>query len=343
MKSYIYISWLAVILAGLAAFAVGCSLQPGASTNTTEPETGTVKANGIEIAYESYGPADAETVLLIIGTGGQLIDWPIELVEELQRRGYRVVRFDNRDAGLSTKMSAAGYPDFAAITAALSEGQPAPLPYRLDDMAADAVSLLDALHIQKAHIVGASMGGAIAQIVAINYPERTLSLTAIMADSGNPALPVSANPALLATIPPMPPEGDLQGFIEYNVKLYQVIGSPAYPKDEQTIRAQAQADVERSYDIPALLRQQMVAYVGHMQGAGGRPASLKTIKAPTVVLHGNSDPLVPLESSREIAANVPGAELIIVPGMGHDLPVQLVEILANAITKAARRAGDSKP
>jgi pimeloyl-ACP methyl ester carboxylesterase len=145
-----------------------------------------VQANGITIAYESFGPTDRETILLIAGTGMQLVDWPIELVEELVQRGYRVVRFDNRDIGLSTKFTEAGLPDTEAIGRALEAGEPVPLPYTLQDMAKDTVGLLDALDIQQAHLVGVSMGGAIAQLVAIDYPERTLSLTSLMADSGNP-------------------------------------------------------------------------------------------------------------------------------------------------------------
>ena len=154
---------------------------------------GRVPANGITIAYESFGAADRETVLLIAGSGMQLTGWPRELCHELVERGYRVVVFDNRDIGLSTKFEDAGIPDFAAVAKAAAEGRPAPLPYTLYDMAADAVGLLEALGIKQAHIAGVSMGGMIAQIVATDYPQRTLSLTTMMASDGKPGLPIIAS------------------------------------------------------------------------------------------------------------------------------------------------------
>ena len=311
----------------------GCGPLPGAQDAMAVYSSGILQANQIKIAYESYGPTDRESILLIGGTGNQLIDWPIELVKELVGRGYRVIRFDNRDAGLSTIFSEAGYPDYAAVAAAMTSGKPASLPYTLEDMAADAVGLLEALQIPKAHIVGVSMGGAIAQIVALKYPEHTLSLTSLMADSGNPALPVSAKPKVLAAIPQMPAEGDREAYIAYNVKVAQVIGSPNYPTDEATLREQAKLDVERSYQPVGLLRQQIVALMGHLSG---RNAQLKNIHVPTVVLQGSADPLVPVEAAQEIANNIPGAELILIKGLGHDLPVQLVGTIADAIIKAAR-------
>jgi pimeloyl-ACP methyl ester carboxylesterase len=176
---------------------------------------GQVQANGITIAYESFGATDRETVLLIAGTGMQLVDWPKELVEELLRRGYRVVRFDNRDIGLSTKFTEAGLPDAEAIGKSLETGEPAPFPYTLHDMSQDAVGLLDALGVQQAQIVGISMGGAIAQLVAIDYPERTLSLTLIAADSGNPDLPVIAKPEAFAGVPTQPLASDREAFIDW--------------------------------------------------------------------------------------------------------------------------------
>ena len=162
---------------------------------------GKVKANGITIAYESFGPEDRETVLMIMGMGTQLTAWPVELLDELVKRGYRVVIYDNRDVGLSTKFDKAGKPDMEAIFKALEAGKPSPMPYTLDDMANDAVGLLDALGIKKAHIVGVSMGGMIAQVVAADHPEHTLSLVSIMATSGNPAMPFPAKPDEVAKIP----------------------------------------------------------------------------------------------------------------------------------------------
>ena len=163
------------------------------SASTKEYETGFAQANGITIAYESFGPKDQETMLLIAGTGSQLTFWPTQLIDGLVQSGYRVITFDNRDVGLSTKFTSAGYPDSEAITKALQEGKPAPIPYTLRDMANDTVGLLDELGIQKAHIFGVSMGGNIAQLVAIDHPTRTLSLTLMAADSGNPAMTDFAN------------------------------------------------------------------------------------------------------------------------------------------------------
>jgi pimeloyl-ACP methyl ester carboxylesterase len=298
-----------------------------------------VQANGITIAYETFGPTDRETVLLIMGTGAQLTEWPVELCQELVRRGYRVVIYDNRDVGLSTRFEAAGLPDWKAISNALGAGKPAPLAYTLYDMARDAVGLLDALGIKKAHIAGGSMGGMIAQIVATDHPEHTLSLTSIMATDGKPGLPVIAKPDVTAKIPPPAPDGDKEAYIARQVKALQIIGSPAYPTDEKTLRERVVRAVQRSYYPAGEARQGAAALVTALED---RRAKLRTIKAPTVVLHGAEDPIVPVEAGRDVAANIPGAELRVIPGMGHDLPIALVNTFADAITAAASRATGTK-
>src|SRR5262249_37872396 len=180
------------------------------STPTVAVQRGQARANGITIAYESFGPADRETVLLIMGNGTQLTAWPVELCEELVRRGYRVVIYDNRDVGLSTKFDHAGGPDVKAGIEARPAGKPPPPPHTLGDMAKDAVGLLDALGVKKAHIVGVSMGGMIAQLVAADHPEHTLSLTSIMSTSGKPGIPFPAKPEAVAKMPPPAPEGDAE-------------------------------------------------------------------------------------------------------------------------------------
>lgn len=294
-----------------------------------------VQANGITIEYQSFGPTDRETVLLIMGTGGQLTMWPVELCEELVKRGYRVIIYDNRDVGLSTRFDSVGLPDWAAIANALKSGTPPPLAYTLADMAKDAVGLLDSLGIKKANIVGGSMGGMIAQMVAARYPERTLSLTSIMATDGKPGLPLPARPEVMAKIPPPAPEGDMEAVIAYNVKVFQLISGPAYPTDERILREHIIRDMMRSYYPAGLARQQAASFVGNFND---RREQLKTIKAPTVVLHGAEDPIVPVAAGRDVAANIPGAELRIVPGMGHDIPVVLVPVVADAIAAAASRA-----
>ncbi|MFC3711521.1 alpha/beta fold hydrolase [Sphingoaurantiacus capsulatus] len=289
-------------------------------------------ANGIEIEYESFGPASgAETVLLIMGLGAQLTLWPVELCNALVARGYRVVRYDNRDVGLSTKFDGAVAPDLPTLLGAMMAGQDPKVPYSLEDMAADAIGLLDALGIDKAHIVGASMGGMIAQVVAIEYPARTLSLTSIMSTTGNPMLP-PASPEAMGALLGRPESNDVDTLVDFGVKVARAIGSPKYPADEALLRARVRRDVDRSV-YPAGFARQLAAIYAN----GDRRARLATIKAPTLVIHGEADPLVPVHGGRDTAANIPGAELVEIEGMGHDLPVPLVEQIADAIDKVAKR------
>jgi pimeloyl-ACP methyl ester carboxylesterase len=329
---------LAAILAAFVLLAAACAAPVSETTPMAEHETGFVDANGITLAYKSFGPKDGETVLLIAGTGMQLVDWPQELINELVKRGYRVVRFDNRDSGLSTHFTEAGLPDAAAIGKALTAGEPAPLPYTVKDMAGDAVGLLDVLDIQRAHIVGVSMGGAIAQYVAIEYPERTLSLTSLMADSGNPDLPVVAEPEAFEGLPPQPTTVDRASFVDWQVKVWQALDGPNYPTDEATLHKWAERNFERGFDPDGLIRQQTVILVDRFEPTKYRLNNLKNIKAPTIVLQGTDDPIEAVESAKDIAARIPGAELILIPGLGHNLPVELAPTFANAITKVAQQA-----
>jgi pimeloyl-ACP methyl ester carboxylesterase len=291
-----------------------------------------VKANGISIEYESFGPESADPVLLIMGLGAQLTLWPVELCEALVSRGFRVVRYDNRDVGLSTKFVDAPVPQLPAVLAAVMSGQDPKVPYRLDDMAADAAGLLDALGLERAHIVGASMGGMIAQLFAATYPARTLSLTSIMSTTGNPAVP-PASPEAIGVLMSRPQGGDVDAVVEFGVKAARVIGSPAYPADETALRARVRRDVERS-NYPAGFARQMAAIYAN----GDRRAKLASITAPTVVIHGAADPLVPIEGGRDTAASIKGAELIEIEGMGHDLPLALVDRIADAVAAVAKRA-----
>jgi pimeloyl-ACP methyl ester carboxylesterase len=336
-KQQIIKNLLGVILTTIVVFTAGCGSLPINTSSNTVPQTGTVQANGITIAYESFGTTDREPILLIGGTGEQLIDWPPELIQELVKRGYRVIIYDNRDSGLSTKFDAAGLPDSAAITQALQQGKPPPFPYTLRDMSNDAVGLLDALGIKQAHIVGLSMGGAIAQLVAIDHPEYTLSLTLLSTNSGNPAFPALAKPEAFASVPPLPAPDDKAGFVEYQVKTWLVLNSPGYPRDEKTIRAWVQAGVDRSYDPAAFVRHETVSLLGIYDG-GYRRDHLKNIKVPVVILQGLDDPLVAVDNAHDLAALIPGSELRLIPGLGHDVPVQLVPVFADAITTAATRA-----
>jgi pimeloyl-ACP methyl ester carboxylesterase len=292
-----------------------------------------IQANGITITYDEFGAKDAAPLLLIMGLGAQMTRWPPAFCEALAARGFRVIRFDNRDIGLSTHFVEAGIPDLAAVAAAAREGKPAPVPYDLSDMAADAAGLLDALGIARAHIVGASMGGMIAQLVAAEHPDKTLSLTSIMSNTGNPETP-RATPEAMAVLTNRPPHpSDEEAYLKHTVASARVTGSPAYPADEAVLRANALADVKRCYE-PTGFARQMAA----VTASGDRRAKLKTITAPTVVVHGEADPLVPVEGGRDTAANIPGAELVVIPGMGHDLPPALYGTLIDAIAKVAERS-----
>lgn len=328
------------LLYGCAPVTSDQAPSPLASAPSAEltPDAGQVQVNGVTIAYESFGPDDRETILFISGTGQQLIDWPIELIDQLVQQGYRVIRYDNRDVGLSTHFDEAGLPDGEAVTQALQSGEPAPLPYTLSDMAQDAVALLDALDIDQAHIVGASMGGAIAQLVAIDHAQRVRSLTLLMSDSGNPALPVVAKPEVFESVPPVPSADDREAYVEYEVKTRLALSSPGHPTDEQTIREWVMRDVERAYDPEGLVRHQFVILVDRYENPPYRLTNLETIQAPTVVLHGADDPLVPIESAQELADLIPGAELRLIPGLGHDIPQALVPEFADAIMAAVSRA-----
>jgi pimeloyl-ACP methyl ester carboxylesterase len=267
----------------------------------------------------------------------QLTGWPKELCDELVNRGYRVIIYDNRDTGLSTKFEAAGMPDFAAVIKAAASGKPAPLPYTLYDMAADAVGLLDTLGIKQAHIAGVSMGGMIAQIVAVEYPERTLSLTSMMAPDGKPGLPIVAKPDRLPKTPPPGPDTSKEMYIEHQVKVRTALAGPKYVPNQKELVRKISRDVERSFCIPCDARQSAASLFTSLED---RRAKLKTIRVPAVVVHGDEDPLVPLEAGRDVAANIPGAEFRVVPGMGHDIPPALVPAVADAITAAASRAGN---
>lgn len=290
-------------------------------------------ANGIEIAYDEFGDAKAPTILLIMGLGTQMIAWPEPFCELLAVRGFHVVRFDNRDIGLSTKFDAAGPADVGAAFMQAMARKPVTSPYKLDDMAADAIGLMDTLGIQRAHVVGASMGGMIAQIVAAKYPGRTQSLISIMSSSGNPDLPPAKPEAIGALLAPRPSPDDPEKIIAHGMDVYRVIGSPGFPTSDEELRSKVVRATDRSY-YPAGVGRQLVAVLG----SRSRVDLLKTIAAPTLVIHGADDPLVPVEAGKDTARHVPGARLQIIPGMGHDLAPGLVPILAKAIAEHCRDA-----
>ncbi|MGV8997996.1 MAG: alpha/beta fold hydrolase [Parvibaculaceae bacterium] len=291
-----------------------------------------VLANRIDIEYESFGADDAETILLIMGLGAQLTQWPLELCEALVARGYRVIRFDNRDAGLSARMERDSAFAFSDVFFALASGKSAFAPYSLSDMAADAVGLLDALGIRAAHIVGASMGGMVAQHVAAEYPAHVLSLTSIMSSSGNPLLP-PPRPKVLSLFMSHGQSRDAEAVIARGIKTYEVIGSPGFPTDADTLREWVTRDASRAYYPQGVMRQ-MAAVLSD----GDRRSLLRRIDVPSVVVHGRADPLVPMAAGEDTAAHISGAELRIIDGMGHDMPLALVPQIVDAIIAAAERA-----
>jgi pimeloyl-ACP methyl ester carboxylesterase len=289
------------------------------------------RANGIDIAYEVMGDAAAPPMLLIMGLGGQMVLWEDDFCRMLVERGHRIIRFDNRDVGKSTHFREAGLPDMAALMTAAFTGQPVSAPYTLSDMARDCAGLLDALAIERADIVGASMGGMIAQTLAIEHPRRVRTLTSIMSSTGNPALPPPNPEAIAFLLSPIP--ADRAGAIEHGVNMFRTIGSPSFPFEEARIRRLAGLQYERGIDPAGVLRQ-LAAIVA----SGNRTEKLGSVTAPTLVIHGKADPLVPFEAGAETAAAIPGARLEGVEGMGHDLPMSLWPRLVDWISSHASAA-----
>jgi len=287
-----------------------------------------VTANGIHIEYDTFGDSSFPALLLVAGNGAQIYFWDAEFCESLAKKGFFVIRFDNRDAGLSTKFEEAGIPDFQAAINALMEGKPVESAYTLDDMADDAVGLLDALGIEKAHICGASMGGMIAQVISYRHPKRVLSLTSIMSTTGNPELPQAKPETIAAVLAPAPAERG--AYIEHNMKIWRKIWSPGFPFEEKRARTFIEKSYDRSYYPQGAVRQN-IALIAN----GDRRPSLLTIAVPTLVIHGTDDPLIPVEGGKDTARVIPGASLLIINGMGHDMPKGVWAEIAEAISNHA--------
>ncbi|UYN96884.1 MAG: alpha/beta fold hydrolase [Enhydrobacter sp.] len=291
------------------------------------------RANGIEIEYETAGRKGDPALLLIMGLGAQLTIWPDSLCEGLARRGFFVVRHDNRDVGLSTDFGAWGVPNIPQALQQAMKGEPIAAPYVLSDMAADAVGLLDSLGVDRAHIVGASMGGMIAQIVAAAHPQRTRSLVSIYSTSGRRGLP-PGKPEALAMLGSQPDGDTREARVAHGMKLRRIIGSPGFPTPEPELRAFVERNVDRRWYPQGAARQ----YVSVL-ASGDRVEMLKTVEAPTLVLHGEDDPLLPADCGRDVARLVPGAQIHTIAGWGHDFPPQLVpemiERIANFCGKAS--------
>ena len=290
-----------------------------------------ITANGITLEYEAFGDPANPPLLLVMGLGAQMTLWPIELIEALTARGYYVIRYDNRDIGLSEKFGHAGVPDVRKVALMKLFGLRPKLPYRLADMAADAADLLRALGIDKAHVVGASMGGMIVQLLAANHPEKVLSMTSVMSTTGNRRLPRPRPEALKALMDRPPANATLDQVVPVVINVSRAIGSPAYPVPETRLRERIERDFHRSF-YPQGAARQLAAIIDD----GDRRARLKRIGAPSLVIHGIDDPLVPVEGGRDTAANIRGAKLHEIKGMGHDLPLELVEEISDVIASHAQ-------
>lgn len=301
---------------------------------STAPTSGRLAANGITLAYDSFGDDAAEAILLVAGLGTQMIRWNDVFCREFVARGYRVVRFDHRDTGGSTHFVGREAMDVATLASALAEGRRPALAYTLDDMAADAIGLLDALAITRAHVVGRSMGGMIAQIMASEYPSRVLSLTSIMSATGNPAMPAAKPDVMAMMMHPAPdPASDEAGFLDHGVAFARRIAGTGHPFDEEACRALLREEVRRGRPQGGFGRQ--IAAIGV---AGDRRSRLAEITAPTLVIHGKDDPLVPMACGEDTATSIPGAEILLIDGMGHDLHSSSHRTLADAIERTARRS-----
>jgi pimeloyl-ACP methyl ester carboxylesterase len=293
----------------------------------------TTPNTGIELFYEDHGDPSHDVILLVMGLGAQLTLWPDELVAALVGEGFRVIRYDNRDIGLSQKFEGARAPSLPVQLLRKKMGFPAKVPYTLKDMADDGIGLLDALGIGRAHVVGASMGGMIVQLMAVHHAERLMSMTSIMSTTGNGKLPQAEKNAIGALTAPLKAM-DEDTLVAHGLNIIRNIGSPEsaeFPFDEALQRERVLKNMRRSV-YPAGLPRQLAAIIDD----GCRRARLASVRTPTLVLHGEADPLVKLEAGEDTARHISGARLVTIPGWGHDLPEPLVPRIAGEIVQHAR-------
>ena len=291
-----------------------------------------ISANGIQLEVEDHGPVTGEPLLLIMGLGMQLVAWHTEFVASLVARGFRVIRFDNRDIGLSQRFDHLGVSNLAIDSLKYAVGLKVTGPYTVADMADDTAGLLDALGIQSAHVCGASMGGMIAQQLAVRHPRRVKSLTLMMTSSGWRRLPGPTMKVRSALISRPDDANNIESVIAHYVRLYKLIGSPRYPASDAYLHERLGMSVRRSYRPQGTARQ-MVAIAAD----GNRSELLAQIKVPTQVIHGRDDPLVPVAAGHDLAQKIAGAKLDLIEGMGHDLPVELWPRFVAGIADAAAR------
>jgi pimeloyl-ACP methyl ester carboxylesterase len=285
-----------------------------------------IAANGIEVEYDTAGSPGDPALLLVTGLSAQLIEWPEDFVRQIAEHGFRVIRFDNRDAGKSSWLDELPVPGIAALLAGTSAA-----PYSLGDMGDDAAALLDALGIPAAHVVGVSMGGMIVQRLAIDHPDKVLSLTSIMSTTGDPGAG-RLNEATVAALSG-PPASDRESAITAAIAGYRALGSPGFPVSDEELRARAEATCDRGYH-PAGSARQLAAVLT----ASDRTEALHKVTVPATVIHGEADPLVDISGGRATAAAIPGAELLTIPGMGHDCPPGAWPRIIDAIVRNTQRA-----
>ena len=290
-----------------------------------------IKANGIDIYYEESGPVDAPVILLVMGLGTQMIAWPEDLIQGLVAQGYRVIHYDNRDVGLSQRMDGAAAPNLVWAMVKARFGLPIQPAYTLTDMTKDGISLLDALGIEKAHVVGASMGGMIVQLMAAHYPERILTMTSIMSSSGRPGLPGPRADIRKRLMAPRPANPTREEAVRLGAESIEAISYADMKRPHDAFVDMAARAFDRGY-YPIGMKRQLLAIIAD----GSRVDRLKTVKVPTLLVHGGADPLVPKEGSEDIARLVPGARLEIIDEMGHDLPPSQVGRMVDLITKHAK-------
>ena len=288
-------------------------------------------ANGIDLCYEIFGNADAEPMLLIMGLGAQMIHWDDDFCRQLAARGFRVIRFDNRDIGKSSKLTGGKRLTPLELFKLRFLKIPVAAPYRLSDMAKDTIGLMDALGITSAHLVGASMGGMIAQEIAISFPQRVRSLTSIMSTTGDPKVPPPTREATAVLMAP-PPASKEEYFARF-AQTWKVLRAGSFPEDEALDRSRAERTYERGLN-PAGVGRQLRAILA----SGSRKERLRSVKAPTLVIHGTVDPLVPPEGGKDTAASIPGAKLLMIQGMGHALPIPMWPEIIGAIDTHAHAA-----
>ncbi|GAB4010755.1 alpha/beta fold hydrolase [Nocardioides ultimimeridianus] len=293
-----------------------------------EPNIQYATCGDLTLAYETFGSPDDPALVLVMGLATQMIGWHDDFCSLIADQGFFVVRFDNRDIGLSTHLDAAGVPDLSP----LFSGNPiTEAPYLLGDMADDTVALLDALGIERAHVVGASMGGMIAQEIALRHPDRTATMTSIMS---TPAPQIGApTPAAMGALLSPPPTTEDEA-AERSVQVYSVVGSPGFPLDTEGLRARGRESFRRANDPAGVARQLAAIHV-----SGSRIERLADLAVPTLVLHGEDDPLVQVDGGRTTAKAIPGARLVTYPGMGHDLPRELWSDVVGEIVEHARTRG----